>query len=39
MFKEYNHKAIKYTNKEIVICLIKEVGERFTLIYIYIYIY
>ena len=38
MFKEYNHKAIKYTNKEIVICLMKEVGERFTLIYIYIYI-
>ena len=30
MFKEYNPKAIKYTNTEIVMCLMKEVGERVT---------
>ena len=31
MFKETNPKLIKYTNKEIVICLMKEVGERVAL--------
>ena len=31
MFKETNPKLIKYTNKEIVMCLMKEVGERVSL--------
>ena len=31
MFKETNPKLIKYINKEIVMCLMKEVGERVAL--------
>ena len=31
MFKETNLKLLKYTNKEIVMCLMKEVGERVAL--------